>query len=492
MMLVHRRRSPGPRVAAALAVWTLGIRLASGGDPASDPGRARREARIAAAARTAGLQSDTFGLMAVDLASGAILASHRADAAVRPASNMKLVVAATALARLGVEAEFRTELLAAGTIRGDVLEGDLVIVGGGDPTHSSRYEDGGVEAVLAQWCDAVVMSGIRSIRGGLRVDDMLFDDVREAPGWSADSLGKTYAAPVGALSFNESCIAVRVTPGPRPGSPGRIALEPPCQGVSIANRTVTVAGRGRTIVVGRPGGQSTIRVSGRIGTSAKGASYAVPVPDPGLAYGNALAAALEARGIGIRDGVARGRAPAGAVRLRARSIPLPRTFPSLLKDSQNLHGDVLLKLLGARIEGKGSFAAGAGVVLGYLKELGVAIDALRVDDGSGLSYDNRMSPEAIVAVLRAVHRAPYFLAFREAMATGGVDGTLKRRFTSAPLRGHLFGKTGSLTRVSALSGFILLPGQTPIAFSILCDPARRGTWSARRFEEEVCRILIAP
>jgi len=253
-----------------------------------------------------------------------------------------------------------------------------------------------------------------------------------------------------------------------------------------------VAGRGRTIVVARPGGKETIEISGRIGTSAGSATYAVPMPDPGLAYGGALAAALEARGIRAAGGVARGRAPAGALRLRTRAFPILRTLPALLKESQNLHGDVLLKLVGARIKGTGSFAAGEEVVLGYLKDLGVATEALRIDDGSGLSYDNRLSPEAIIATLRAVHRAPYFPAFRDAMATAGKDGTLRRRFGSAPLRGCLAGKTGSLTQVSALSGFILIPGRSPIAFSILSDPVRRGVWSARRFEEEVCRAFITP
>ena len=144
-------------------------------------------------------------------------------------------------------------------------------------------------------------------------------------------------------------------------------------------------------------------------------------------------------------------------------------LPRLLKTSQNQIGETLLRTLGLQVKGVGSVDSGRGVIRDVLTELGVAPDAYVLADGSGLSRYNDVAPEAIAAVLAAMYRRPDFSAFLDALPVAGVDGTLATRLQGTAAAGNAHAKTGSMTGVRALSGYVRTPGGETLLFVLIAN-----------------------
>jgi D-alanyl-D-alanine carboxypeptidase/D-alanyl-D-alanine-endopeptidase (penicillin-binding protein 4) len=392
-----------------------------------------------------------------------------------PASNMKIVTLAAAADALGWDYTFETRVVAAGRIAGGTLQGDLVVVGGGDP--SIGLADGSAERVFADWARALSDRGIHTIAGRIVGDDNAFDEQTLGFGWSWDDLPDDYAAGIGALQFNENAVRINVAAGPAPGEYAAITVEP-AAGVDVVGLARTgAAGSATSLSTKRLPGSQRLEISGTIAAGATPATLMVAVDNPTLFFVQSLRRALVAHGIDVHgpavdmDGLSDPPAIAGtAPMLSHRSAPLSTLAIRLMKSSQNQYAETLLKALGAENGSEASAIAGRAAVTRILERWGVQAGGLIQRDGSGLSRYDYLTADALVTILAHIHADPRLREpFTASLPIAGGDGTLGNRLKGTPAEGNVRAKTGSMSNVRGLSGYLTTAGGEPLAFSILAN-----------------------
>ncbi|MHC4470718.1 MAG: D-alanyl-D-alanine carboxypeptidase/D-alanyl-D-alanine endopeptidase [Planctomycetota bacterium] len=437
-----------------------------------------------------GPRAGTYGVHVVDAKTGETIFGTAAEALRMPASTMKIVTTAAALCELGHEYRFRTEVLAASRPRPDgVLPGDLVVVGGGDPTLEAESEGAAIDDLSRQ----VARSGVRRIAGDIVLDDGRFDRILRHPSWPNDQWKESYSAAVSALTAARGCVTVSVSPGKAPGKAARVSLSPSTGIVRVRNEITTTAKK-KEHRIGfdlRPDGD-TIRCWGKIWIKSTGFSDEVAVNRPTDLFGDVFHRALVRAGVSLtgevvrRPGAAKGIAD--AVTLAARETGILDLLEATNKPSQNLFAECLLKTLGAERAGEGSFEAGAAAAARFAEEAGVAPAQLRQADGSGLSRENLVSPSSMTTVLRHVYGTPHRIRFMKTLPTGGDPaGTLRRRL--ADLGADIRAKTGTIRGVSALAGYLQTKSGRVLCFAVLVNDRKTPPHRAREIQDELCRIL---
>ena len=431
-----------------------------------------------------------WGVEIRSLDTGEPLFQHDAGKLMMPASNMKVLTLAAAAETLGWDFRYTTTLETSAPIENGVLHGDLIVRGTGDPTISSRGSR--AERVLDEWAAALTAAGIRSIDGRIVGNDQAFDDEGLGAGWAWDYLQYGYAAPVGALEYNENVATLIVAPGDEAGDPAVLRLEPG-SGLLLVNRTRTAAaGSLPTIEYRRDPAQPSLDVAGSIPLGAIPLVLTVAVVNPTVFFGTWLKAGLEARGIGVAgpavdfDDVAAetaGPQPFTAARVlaSAASPPLREFAGVLMKLSQNLYAETLLKTIGAARGGLGTVAAGHLVLRELLTRWSVPEDAYIAVDGSGLSRYNYVTADTLTAVLERMYRDPrHREAFIATLAVAGRDGTTSKRMRGTRAEGNAVAKTGSIANVRTLSGFVRTRDGEMLVFAILANdfviPAATISW----------------
>ncbi len=399
-----------------------------------------------------------------------------------PASNLKVITTSAALDRLGAGFKFRTVLLR--------HKDDLVLIGDGDPA----FGDGEylqkvgwrVTTVYEGWAAQLKKLGAGSIHDVI-VDDSVFDDVFYHPHWPVDQLDLRYMAQVGGLNLNTNVVEYLVQPT-TPGGRVSFTTDPATEYLSIQNRCVTGASNGIGVV--RQPGTNTVTLRGQ--TPSRGvARVAGTVHDPSLFAGTVLSETMTAAGIPVTGAVRRDRT-ARQERLRlgtaaadwsvvgVHETPIEAIIGRANKDSVNLYAECLCKRLGCETtRTSGTWESGTAAVGGFLTTT-VAVPAgeFRLDDGSGLSKENAISPHAIASVLAYDFYAKNRDIFFPSLSVAGVDGTLKDRFRAAPvrdLRERVFGKSGFVEGVSTLCGYLHARDGQWYAFSIMLNGIPRGS-----------------
>ncbi len=404
---------------------------------------------------------------------GRLLFGRNAERLFVPASNTKLVVTATAAALLPPDFSVTTAVYAAGPVEDGVVRGDLVLYGQGDPAFSRRcyavdtLEAGACEADPAVRLRALAAqlagAGIREVAGEVVGDGSWFEPVTVHPTWEAYDLAWWYAAPVSGLTFNDNSLNVRVAPGPAPGTPPSVSLTPDLGGVVLENRATTgEAGSRPTFDILRGPWEREYLAVGRVPAGAREETQYVAVADPNLFAARAFRAALADAGIRVlgaawstTDSTRYAPARLGAPLAEVRSRPLRDWIFPILNTSQNLFAEVLLKQLGRQFRGVGSWEAGLDVERRFLIDsVGVDSTQFALSDGSGLSSINLVSPLAFTRLLGYIRRHPHWDTFAAGLPRSGQRGSLRFRFTGTPLEGRVRAKTGSISRVNTLSGYV--------------------------------------
>jgi D-alanyl-D-alanine carboxypeptidase/D-alanyl-D-alanine-endopeptidase (penicillin-binding protein 4) len=418
------------------------------------------------------LARSSWGVIVESADSGQVLYRRNAARLFLPASNLKLLTAAAALARLGADFRWTTSVLARGPLEGGTLAGDLLVVGRGDPTFAVDATGDSTDMLraLRPWADSLAARGIRVIRGRVAGDGSAFLDPPLGRGWAWDDLAADYAAPVGALQFNESVAWIEVQPGRTPGSAASLRLVPRETPVRFFGTVATAPADSSVaqLTWSRAPFSDSVTVGGRLSAGHATVRLPVSVPDPTGYFEAALTETLEEGGIPVFGA----GAPAGAAAetlFTWQSPPLSQVLPLFLKPSQNQIGETLLRTLGLQAKGVGSADSGRAAVRDVLSGFGVASDAYVLADGSGLSRYNEVAPEAIAAVLLAMYRRPDFSVLLNALPVAGVDGTLATRLVSTPAAGNAHAKTGSMTGVRALSGYVRTPAGETLVFVLLAN-----------------------
>jgi PBP4 family serine-type D-alanyl-D-alanine carboxypeptidase len=304
-------------------------------------------------------------------------------------------------------------------------------------------------------------------------------------GWSWDDMVFGYSAGVTGLNYNENQVVASITPGATAGAAGNVALSPArSHGLSITNRVMTVARPAdaaandprlrASISFDRAPGSNDLIVHGTIPVGANPVVQDIAVEHPTTFFVTALRDALVDNGITVRGNAVESRDvsdPAtGARRTIATrtSPPLSVIGPYFMKASQNFVAEVLFKTLGKSIKGDGSAAAGRAVVLETLGSWGVPADAIVMRDGSGLSRYNYVTTGAIVTMLTRMWKNDALRGpFAATLPVAAHDGTLRSRMRNTWLDAHVQAKTGTISNVRSLSGYLETKSGERVVFSII-------------------------
>ncbi len=506
---MHRFRS------RFLIAATLCLLLASSSEAAK---KKPLPARIAAILAEPDLARGFWGIEVTSLTTGKVLYSQNADKLFTPASNTKLFTTAASLALIGADYRFKTSVETNGALdKHGRLSGDLLLIGRGDPNLSGRelpYDlrtqrnDHPIK-VLEDLADSLVQKGVKYVDGDLVADDSYFAFERYGEGWSQDDLVWGDGAPVSALTINDNVVFVNILPADRAGERAFVTIVPFADYYRIDNRIMTTpAGTARRIYFNREPGSTALTLWGEMPIDDKGANEALAIEDPAAFAAELFRSLLEKRGItvygrerthhtelaglstfsvtataeargGEGDSARFGQPNQSLVLATFESKPLLEDIRVINKVSQNLHAEILLRLLGHERGNAATIDSGLEVLRGFLTKAGVPSDQYVFYDGSGLSRQNLVTPHAVVTLLEYASEQPWGAGFRDTLPVAGVDGSLAERLKGTIAQGRVYGKTGSLGGVKTLAGYATTTHGQQIAFAILSNnfnvPAKKVT-----------------
>jgi len=462
------------------------------------------------AARTA-----YWGIQIVDLAAGKTLYELNSDHFFIPASNTKLFSISLALLRLGPDFTFQTRVLSPsppddqGRIRGS-----LRLAGGGDPNLSGRavpYRMGSTTgnplAAIEDLADQVVARGVRRVEGDIIGDDTRYLWQPYAVGWAIEDPQSDDGPPISALTLNDNTIALTIRPGAAAGDPAALTWNPPLEFYRVENRVRTVpAGGPRLIQFQRAPGSLDAQLWGTIPLRDRGQDMLLGIEDPALYAALALRNALAERGVAVTGSALAQHAFPDEVADLTQAVPAPpasvpvetelarRVSAPLIEDlritakvSQNLHAEMALRAVARARRNLGSFEAGQEELKSFLTEIGIDPGAYHILDGSGLTRLNLVTPAAVVKLLRYMYDSPARDNWISMQPVGGQDGTLASRF--ADNAGRVHAKTGSLSHVSALSGYVQRADGSWVAFAILVNNYNGHAGEVRSVMDRICNLI---
>lgn len=409
------------------------------------------------------LKGGITGAIVVRVSDGETLYAHNPDTRLLPASNRKLFTTAAALEILGGDFTYTTQALAQAKPDAEgTLHGGLYLHGVGDSSL--------VTADLDDLAAQVAKAGVRRVTGSVYADGSAFTDGPYGQGWEWDDLSGEEFPQIAGLEVNDGDVAVRAVAGKSAGEAVTVTLDPPVAWPPVANSARTgPADAARRPAVNRPYDGAQILVSGvwPPGTVMK---QNIPVVDPPRYAAQVFLRALTAHGITVEGVVGSGAAPGGAFVLASHtSVPLGPYLALVNKPSDNLMAESLVRTLG-RVKGAGgTYDAGDAVELPFFKSLGVDTNTIRLVDGCGLGRRNMVTARAVGQLLLGMHRQADWKFYYDSLPIAGVDGTLRSRLKNTRAAGNVHAKTGTLTGVRALSGYVTARDGGLYVFSLLMN-----------------------
>jgi len=501
--------------------------------PAKDKDNKKQEellrSRIEAILAQPDLARGFWGVEVISLTSGKTLYSLNADKLFTPASNTKLFTTAATLGLIGPDYRFRTTVETTGTLdKYGRLSGDVVLVGRGDPNLSGRTLPYNTRTerklppswVLEQLADQLVQRGVKYVDGGVIGDDSYFAFERYGEGWSQDDMVWEWGAPVSALTINDNVIFVNILPGDHSGDRAFVSITPYPDYYRMDNRVMTTpAGTGpRRVFIGREPGSNQLTLWGNIPVDDTGAGESLAIEDPADFAAQMFRQMLESRGVtvygrsstrhselsNLSTFTVTATASAGGGDIPARTPMVPPTLvlatyesQPLIQDlkvinkvSQNLHAELLLRLLGREKGTAGTIESGSEVVRGFLAQADIRPEEYSFFDGSGLSRENLVSPNAIVKLLSYADKQSWGSQFEDTLPVAGVDGSLADRFKGTPEQGRVQAKTGSLRHVNSLSGYATTLSGDRIVFSIMGNNHNLTNKIALQAIDQIVAIIV--
>jgi D-alanyl-D-alanine carboxypeptidase/D-alanyl-D-alanine-endopeptidase (penicillin-binding protein 4) len=440
-----------------------------------------------------------WGILIVDPERGDTLYSRNAGKLFMPASNMKILTSATALAQLGPEYRYRTVFAARGGVSNGTISGDLLVIGRGDPSVSDHMLHDAMIPLRAI-ADSLAERGIHRITGRVVAAGNAFPSDVFGYGWTYDDFEDSYSAPIDELLFNEGFSELHVRGGERPGDPVRVDVTPAHSFPRIRIEATTVAapaagdGRGAAGQGLRARKDSTtwdVILEGQI-AARDTATIEVTHHNPDVAYLAAVLEALHDRGIAIDDATPADTLGRVDTLATLSSPPLSEILKALMKPSQNQIAEMLFRTVALEQTGAGRTDSARAVVSVQLAKWGVAVPAEAViRDGSGLSRYDYISPRTVVRILDAMRRSPHFTAYYDALPIAGVDGTIRNRMKGTPAQGNVHAKTGSVALARSLSGYVTTADQHMLIFSFLANNWTVPVASVERVQDAIAARLAA-
>lgn len=409
-----------------------------------------------------------FSVYAVEANSGRAYCSRNSSELRIPASNMKLIVTSAAVHYLGGDYTFKTTVA--------VLGKDLVVVGGGDPLLADSKQNTmpaqSSMLLMERIGKALKEAGVTEI-DNLVVDTSFFDANRVHPAWPKDQLNQWYACEVSALNFYNNCIHLTAT---RKGGLAVLQMEPQNSYVHLVNELKLVTKNDSALGAYRNSVPNKLLVKGRLNQQA---GFDVAVENPAGLFASILCDHLNANGVPVKGQLLQKyvKADSSLRTITVIETPLKDVLKRCNTDSLGLAAECLVKTISAEnTEGRinGEWAHGLTLASQYLNSLGISEQQYKLDDGSGLSRNNRLTAECLVAVLKDMYQGPDSRMFFDSLAVGGIEGTAAKFFNEPAYKGNILGKTGYIAGVRSFSGLCKTP-KGDILFSILTEGGSSAT-----------------
>jgi len=450
------------------------------------------EQRLASLLASSTARSSEASVQVVEIASGRVVAELTPHVPLAPASNMKLFTTAGAIDLLQPPPfEIKTVVYVRGNVEPNgTLDGDVKIVGHGDPTIGGRFHDGNATAVQQEWATDLQRAGIKTVRGNLIFEYGYFDTDYIQPTWPLDQYVTWYEAPISAFSEQEGCVQVRVLPS-RPGRQCTVQLEPPTNFVEVENSCVT--GRGLPFIT-RLRNTNTIIVRGGVPARTGPSEAFISVEDPIHYFATVTAEAFLRAGLKVEGQivVAPHDTHADWRPVSQHTTPLNVVVYVINKKSQNHYAEQLIKIIGAEKRHEGTWVAGTSAVTEWLTtKLGVPADEFHQVDGSGLSRDNRASANAFIHLLTYMWKSPFRDDFVSSLPySGDPDAKFGKRLKHPPYARQVYAKTGYIVGVVGLSGYVHAQSGKIYAFSFIFNRYRVGVYAVYNLQDEMLKEII--
>jgi D-alanyl-D-alanine carboxypeptidase/D-alanyl-D-alanine-endopeptidase (penicillin-binding protein 4) len=491
--------------AGAVVLILAALSNASAQTTTTTPTLSELQTRIQQRLADAAVRRGNIGAKVVSLNSGKVIFEQNAEKYFMPASNMKNFTVAAAIEKLTPDYRFATGVFAsAKPDEKGAIKGDIVVRGSGDVSISYSFNDDDRFKGIDRLADALIQAGVKRIDGGVIGDDSYFKGSAIPGGWEWDDLQWYYGAEVSALSINDNAIALSVVPGPA-GYQCAARVTPFNLVVRVQNRCMTTAaGTPRTLKIERKLGENMIEISGNLPVGNGGFNNNVTISRPAEMFASMLKQRLTEKGVVVTG---QGRAIATGFTTPAmplveiakiESPPLTLIAAKTMKPSQNMYTETLLWTLGEEERKRALIAPGLqpssaelgiGVVKGFLKQAGIAEDAVVQYDGSGLSRHNLITPSAVVQLYTYMAKQSKFTqAWRDSLTIAGVDGTLRKRFEGTRAQANVRGKTGTIDQVSALSGYVTTAAGEQLVFSMLVNGVPQNSTRVGLIDEIVLML----
>jgi len=446
--------------AGVLALFVLAPSIA-GADGGGKLGDA-----IERAIKKACVKPDHSAVCVISLPEGKPVYTLNASTPLIPASVQKLTTTAAALHYLGPDYRFKTGIYHTGERLDDVINGDIIIRGGGDPKLTP--EQVWLIARRIRWM------GIKEVTGDLVVDETFFDQLSYAPAWSKNRTQRAYDARLGALSVNFNTVGVHVFPGSKQGDPLIATIFPDSDYFRLVNKAITKnRGKNRVTAWRSNGGRkTTVVVEGSMKPGSMGRVIYLNVDNPPLYAGETFRKYFADAGIAIRGGIRTGVAGDDATLIYVHeSEQLSAIIRGLNKYSNNFTAEQIAKTMAAEVSGQpGSHHTAIGLINRFLIESGIDLAGVVIVDGSGLSRKNRTTAATVANLLKVMRRrfnvGPDFVA---SLGVMGVDGSVEKRMKTSPAKSLARAKTGTLARISSLAGYVKGAGGGLYAFAIILN-----------------------
>ncbi|WP_257536026.1 D-alanyl-D-alanine carboxypeptidase/D-alanyl-D-alanine endopeptidase [Metabacillus litoralis] len=438
------------------------------------------------------LEGAIAGVSIRSASNGQVLYSYNGDVSLTPASNLKLFPAAAALASLGPDYSYQTGLFTDGKVRRNEIKGNVYFVGHGDPT--LRVKD------IESMAKTLKKQGIQSITGDIIADDSWYDDVRysvDLP-WSDETA--YYGAQISALTvspdhdFDAGTVIIEVSPGQK-NQKAEISVFPSTDFVTLINKTKTVStDEEGELSISRTHGKNEVIIKGTISLKASPVKEWVAIWDPTSYSLSVLKKTLKQHGIKVKGKERKGVKPEHSKMLLShQSIPLKEILVPFMKNSNNTHAEMLVKEMGKVYKQDGSWEAGLEVVEQTLTSLGIDGEKMILRDGSGISHVNAIQANSVTDLLYKSQSQEWFPFFYHSLPVAGIKeknigGTLRNRMTEKPLKENVIAKTGTLTNVSSISGYLTLSDGNKLIFSILMNHLKDEE-QGKLLEEKILSVI---
>lgn len=401
--------------------------------------------------------------------------AYNSQQSMTPASVTKLLTTAAGFEKMGSDFRFKTTLAYSGTLeKNGTLHGDIYIIGGGDPVLGSyRYRQTMPDSVFAEWAKAVASAGIKAVNGRVLYDASIFDGQQLHDSWQWGDIGNYYGSGICGLNFHENMFFIYFTPGARVGFPASVSrLEPTGLALRVVNNVTTGAAKSgdNVKVYGDP--SSTIRTCyGTMPADDRNFSVRASLPKPPQACADLFTLYLRRNKISVSGAASEAiQRPSNLVNILEYTSPTYYIIAQYTNiTSNNTYAEAIHRYLGYAISGKGNSENGAIAVADYIKRLKLESSGVRLEDGCGLSRNNRITADFICRFLAEVKRADYFEDFSKSMALAGENGTVKNMLMDLPSGTKVRVKTGSMTGVRAFAGYVVKPGGEKYCFAVIAN-----------------------